>query len=71
MKGHVEGSICLLIPGTRALLIKMLVDLNWGTAETRGRKSVCTSACVREYKREARADFFLCIYCVLPKSRLL
>lgn len=41
MKGHVEGSICLLMSGTRALVIKMLVDLNWGTMETRGKKRVC------------------------------
>lgn len=47
MKGHVEGSICLSIPGTRALVIKMLVDLIWGTMETRGgEKIVFTSVYV-------------------------
>lgn len=36
MGGHVRGSICLSISGTRAGVIKIKLDLIWGTMATRG-----------------------------------
>lgn len=38
--GHVRGSICLSISGTRAVVIKIQLDLIWGTMATRGGKYV-------------------------------
>lgn len=45
MGGHVQGSICLAISGTRAVVIKIQLDLIWGTMATRGGKYVYTRIC--------------------------
>lgn len=42
MGGHVRGSICLSISGTRAAVIKILLDLVWGTMATRGENMCIT-----------------------------
>lgn len=40
MGGHVRGSICLAISGTRAVVVKIQLDLIWGTMATR-RGKIC------------------------------
>lgn len=45
MGGHVPGSICLAISGARAVVIKIQLDLIWGTMATRGGKYVYKRVC--------------------------
>lgn len=41
MGGHVRGSICLSNSGTRAGVIKIQLDLIWGTMATREEGNMC------------------------------
>lgn len=43
MGGHVRGSICLSISGTRVVVIKIQLDLIWGTMATRGGENMCVT----------------------------
>lgn len=45
MGGHVRGSICLAISGARARVIKIQLDLIWGTMATGGGKYVYNRVC--------------------------